>query len=119
MALAACATPPAYDLDGTRWQLEAMDGVTNPPASQLTFTDNEISGSGICNVYDGDYRLIGDRLVVTNIVKSPYFCGALIDGKDTRFFEALQSNPTLSIQDDQLTLASPSGPTLVFRAFQP
>lgn len=73
-----CATAggPPGRLDGTRWQVEAINGQPVPQTPQylVEFNDGRIGGRLGCNQFGGDYRQSGATLAAGPVAATEMAC---------------------------------------------
>ncbi len=65
------------DLSGT-WRLQAYGAVSNPTPAQaeayLTFDQGNVSGKAGCNTFSGQYRVMGNKLLFSNLFTTLIAC---------------------------------------------
>jgi len=118
LLFAACSTPPAVDLNNTRWTLIAINGHAIPAGVTATiqFTDGKVGGSAGCNSYGGQYRLEGNRLVSPSPIASTLMaCEDIRMTLEQTFLTALGSGVRVAKANGQLTLTGDNGTVLTFR----
>lgn len=79
---AGCASappPPAplTDLAGTNWRVVAVNGRPTPPTGDYALRFDRSGGVGGrlgCNAMGGHYRLVGDRLTVSDLASTLMGC---------------------------------------------
>ena len=121
--LSACAAPreapapaapkPVAALEDAVWLLSSIDGVAAAHEARLVLANGRINGQGPCNPIHGRYeRLPGDGFSIYGIVTSERACPGRAE--ENALFDGLLTARTATIADRRLTLASETGPTLVF-----
>jgi putative lipoprotein len=77
-ALGACAMAPhgASSLDGTRWQVTAINGHATPRTTQyrVEIAKGRIGGRFGCNSFGGDYRVRGNVLIAGQVAATEMAC---------------------------------------------
>jgi heat shock protein HslJ len=105
----AADEPAAPQLAGTTWQAETIMGrpVVENSASTITFEpDGRVHGGSGCNRYFGTSEVDGDRLSFGVMGATKMACpGPLLD-QEMRFFEALGSAETWTIDQGMLLIRS-------------
>jgi heat shock protein HslJ len=127
--LAACvpvtgpepAPPPEeLELEGTRWQLETLNGA--PVVSGTTITlqfdaDGRAGGNAGCNSYGGEYTLEGNSIAFDEIVRTLMAC--LNDGimeQEDAYLQALDNAQMVSLGGDRMTISHDGGELNFVRA---
>ena len=77
-ALAGCTSmaTTSVSLDGTRWQVTAIDGRATPRTDvyRMEFKDGQAGGRFGCNHFGGQYSATGETLTVTNTTSTLMGC---------------------------------------------
>jgi heat shock protein HslJ len=87
----------AADLNGTRWTLDELNhGVPASPDIQATisFQDNQISGSGGCNLFTGSFTSGGESplwMTVSDLAATKKSCSEPVSKQESAYFTALQN----------------------------
>jgi heat shock protein HslJ len=110
----------AADLNGTSWTLVELNyGLPAAPDIQATisFQDNQISGSGGCNLFNGSFTSGGESplwMTVRDMAATKKSCSEPVSKQESAYFTALQNvshwgyefgELSLSYVDDQGNLA--------------
>ncbi len=99
--------PPPVQLDGRTFVSTAATGFELVAGTEitLTFEGDRISASGGCNRLASTWSLNGDVLVVGGVVSTRMACepAALMD-QDTWLSSLLESDPTVALDGDALTI---------------
>jgi len=120
LLIAACRpTPsaPPLPLEGTSWELTALDG--QPPLAgttiTATFAEGQIFGSSGCNSYFGSYTLDGESLRVGTVGSTMMACleGGVMD-QEIAYLSILQAVTGVRLTEGRLEMATADGRTLVF-----
>ena len=119
------STPPAA-LTQPTWTLTMLvvDGqeqaLPSSRAATLHFGahDDQISGSGGCDTFDGSYTLFGTRLQISMLRSTLVVCSDPdVSAQDRHYFQALPRVATYRLEGNTLTLSGDSGQVqLTFRA---
>ncbi|MET0284574.1 MAG: META domain-containing protein [Polyangiales bacterium] len=112
--LAGCGAE-SLPLAGRQFLLSSSEGFTPVSGTtvRLGFQDRELNVSAGCNGMFGDYTLRDGVLDVAGLGSTLKGCAADLAAQDQRLAEFITSKPSLSLLDNQLTLAG-GGTTLVF-----
>jgi|HubBroStandDraft_6_1064221.scaffolds.fasta_scaffold76303_1 heat shock protein HslJ len=112
----AAATPQAHDagvLEHTKWKLVEMNGSRPALPDEVAFTLTLEGNSYLlfgCNLVSGRLRIESQRLVFIGPTRSTRkACAGAAETVDVAFSRLLSANPTYRIDQDRLTLVSPSG----------
>lgn len=119
MILTACGASNAidYELSGTRWLLESMQGqaLLAGTAITLKFKDGEMSGSSGCNFYGAKYNLTKDRFALSEIAKTEMGCtepqGIL--EQEEQYVSTLTKSTRLRREGETLLMLDEAGKTLL------
>lgn len=117
--LAACTNSAAVDLANTDWQLTALHGDDLIPGTSITlsFSEDNVSGSGGCNHYEGSFELSDDSLALTDLFWTEMGCmePAGVLEQETDYLLTLNAGGNLQLVDDRLEILNAGGePVLVF-----
>ena len=128
LALAACGSaggntvqpratptsPPVSEerLSGTRWVLVSLgEPEEETPAIKgsnvvLEFKDKgQVSGSGGCNSYGGQYQVEGNRIAFREIVSTLMACAEqAITNQETQYLQALGATSRFNLSDNRLSI---------------
>jgi heat shock protein HslJ len=115
----AIATPP-FELAGSEWTLESLNGAALAPESNitLTFEADSLGGYSGCNSYGGPYTATAaGGFDAGEIAMTAMAClEQPIMDQEAAFSQALLEATTYSVTDDELRLSNANGETtLVFR----
>jgi heat shock protein HslJ len=132
LALAACGTAaPAVELpavEGTAWQLvsylTAENETVEPlPGTEITTVLNrgEISGTGSCNRYLGNYTVAGDKVTVKAVGTTQMWCDpAELMAQEKVFLGDLNRAASYKLAGKQLQLFDEEGAVLLtYTALEP
>jgi heat shock protein HslJ len=99
------------DLQSERW---VLDGEASTPtiasAGSVTidFDEDEVHGTGPCNVYGGPFELDDESISFGPLVSTMMACGDDIDAAETDYLRGLEAVETAEIDDDdRLVLTGP------------
>ncbi|MFL0353170.1 META domain-containing protein [Xanthomarina sp. GH4-25] len=103
------------------WVLETLNGKTITkedfpkefPSMEIHAADNKFMGFAGCNRMNGKIFFEKDLLRFTKIATTKMLCEP--NNKEAEFLKALQSSISYSIENNRLTLSSPSGILTVFK----
>lgn len=123
LLLAACGpsgngAEEPVQLDGTRWELLAMNGEAPIEGTTITagFADGEVSGNSGCNSYFGSYTLEGDAITFGMLGMTEMACmepeGVM--AQESAYLETLRSVTEVRLTGDELEMMDASG-TVVLR----
>jgi putative lipoprotein len=125
----AQAQPPAplaaeaLTLQGTRWRLEAVGEMTNPPdgTAELIFgPDGGLSGSGGCNRIVGSYVARSDgAFLASDLASTMMACPEPAMAIEQSLHGALRVARGWGIEGDRLTLSAEGAPIATFRGTAP
>lgn len=118
LALSACGGDDgdssdvgASDLEGRTFLATTLQGATLVEGSSLTltFADGRVAAAGGCNTSTGSFEVEDGVLTVGELAQTMMACEptALMD-QDTWVGQFLTSDPSITLRDDRLTLASAS-----------
>jgi heat shock protein HslJ len=115
---AACGgddTEPVASLEGTSWSLAEGEGISIPDDAEMTieFAGGNISGSGGCNRFRGQYSENGDALTFGPIAATRRACSEELMAAERAYFDAIENTSTWSASESELTLSSLSGAELL------
>ena len=107
--LTACsAFPAATDpLDGTSWELFAYRKTRPIEDSTITisFEDEQVSGSGGCNSYGGEYQVNGGRIEFGMLMATAMACAdPAMMNQETMFMQFLGDAQRFELTDGQLQI---------------
>ena len=125
VVIAACssggAASPSTDsvpstLAGTSWKAVSVGGrstvVDRPPT--LTFDATNVSGSGGCNQFSGDYTYADGRITFGELPMTLIGCDEPIGSLESEFLEVLGGGVTVTMDDaGQLLIEGPGGQALL------
>jgi heat shock protein HslJ len=109
--------PAASELDGSAWQLAAINGTPLPTDARpltLEFSRLRLGGIDGCNEYGGPYRVDGASIQVGELVGTLMSCSG--EGTNERadgLWEGLKHATSFDLTADHLTITSPTT-TLTF-----
>jgi heat shock protein HslJ len=122
LMLAACGARPETSLAGTSWRLLFLNGEAPIPGTEITaqFDAEQILGTAGCNSYQANYEQNDGRLAVLDFVTTEVFCEepAGVMDQEGQYMALMLGADRFQIQDDQLTLRTSDGETLVFERQQ-
>ena len=116
--LSSCNLPGAAkaDLEGTRWQVETIDGAAPAAGVVITaeFNDGRISGSAGCNSYGAAYSAKDGSLSLEAVASTQMYCveEGVMDA-EAQFLGALGKVKGYSTANDRLELTDESGKVLM------
>lgn len=118
IAIVACGSSEALQLDGTAWQIVLLDG--DAPIAEtsitLSFEEDGIRGNAGCNAYFGSYVLGNDGSIQISDVGSTAM--ACLDpvgvmDQESNYLGLLSAAAKAVLQGNQLTLQDESGRDLM------
>lgn len=120
---AATSTPSeaSAQLAGTSWVLESMGDqqAADDTSATLQFSeDGEVSGSGGCNNYSGEFTTDGETLKVGELAVTLMACEGPVGDQESAFLSALAETQRFAIDEDALTLSDEDGADLLVFAAQ-
>lgn len=106
--------PVGNPLLDTSWQLQRMNGIDVIPGTLVTaiFGDGgNLSGSGGCNTYSGQYSVNGSSITVSNVIFSRNYCPEPegIMEQETAFANVLGSASGFSLENNRLIIRGTQG----------
>ena len=113
-ATKAADEPVAPALAGTTWRAETITGrpVVENSAATITFEpDGRVHGSSGCNRYFGASTIDGERVSFGAMGATRMACPEPLMDQETRFFEALGSAESWTIDDQEMLLLHSAGAT--------
>lgn len=119
---AACVARPEPSLAGTSWTLQSLNGEELIPGTEITaqFGEEQILGNAGCNSYQANYEQNDNQLAVLEFVATEVFCEdpeGVMD-QEGEYMALMLQVDRFEIQDDQLSLSTSDGDTLVFERQQ-
>ncbi|MCU0520762.1 MAG: META domain-containing protein [Anaerolineae bacterium] len=110
---AADSPATSVGLDGTQWNVIAIDGETVNAKGQgtLDFADGQVSGTAFCNSFGGSYNIEGDTLTLGQLVSTLMACEDM--GPETEYFAALAKVASYRMDGANLVLSDDSGADLI------
>jgi heat shock protein HslJ len=112
-ALANCATAeaPAPALEGSRWQVVAIDGQATPRTDvyQIEFMDGRASGRFGCNRFSGEYTAAGSTLSLGPTMSTRMGCPEPASTHESEGLAVLQQEAQLAWAGNQLTISNTNG----------
>ena len=122
LLVAACVGRPESSLAGTNWTLQSLNGEELIPGTEITaqFGEEQILGNAGCNSYQANYELNDSRISVLDFISTEIFCEepeGVMD-QEGEYMALMLGVDQFQIQDDQLTLRTSDGETLVFERQQ-
>lgn len=105
-------------LEGSRWQLSALDGVTQESIEglsqpvNLSFNDGTVAGFAGCNRFSGGYEIQGTQLILGNSASTMMACPEPGMSIEQSFRALFSGTLEVSLAGDQMTLSSPTGGAL-------
>ena len=116
LALAGCAfsIPIRPSLEGSRWQIRAINGDPMPPLPNyyVEFRHGQISGRMGCNLFSGPYRLDAEAIVVGGLSTTEMACDATTTAHEAAGLAALRGRSLRIFWTDlgaRLVLTSATG----------
>jgi heat shock protein HslJ len=110
------------ELEGTRWQLQSMDGNAPPESVVVTaeFNDGRISGSSGCNSYGAAYTAKDGKLSLDAVAMTEMACqdSGVMD-TEQEYLKLLNTAKSYTISTDQLDLLDESGNIVLSFSKQP
>jgi putative lipoprotein len=113
----AASTAASDPLDGTGWQLEAVEDLAIPADAVMTaaFANPSVAGSGGCNRYSGTYAVDGDALTIDVAASTTATCAPAIDAAEQVYLAALEDVEAFGLPDSgRLELTTSRGARLTF-----
>ncbi len=115
--LSACGGIGSDPLNGTSWELYAF-GKTFPIAGRaitISFEDGQVSGSGGCNSFGGEYQVSGDKIEFGMLMSTLMACAdpAMME-QETAFMQFLGDAQRFEALDGQLRIYRSEGEALTF-----
>ncbi len=121
--LAACAGGGTSASPTGGWTLVSYGDTTNPtPAlpdidTSINFNeDGKFGGSVGCNSFGTDYKVAGGQITFGSIVSTMMFCEGISDQETTVLGILTDKTASYQIDDNQLTLTSSDGNSVVILA---
>ena len=113
-ALAGCATakaPGGPTLEGSAWQVTAIDGQATPRTDmyQIEFRDSRMSGRFGCNRFSGTYTATGSTLSLGPTMSTRMGCSEPAGTHEREGLAVLQQEAQLAWTGSQLTISNHSG----------
>ena len=112
-ALASCATAeaPGPMLEGSRWQVIAIDGQVTPRTDlyQLEFKDGRASGRFGCNRFSGVYTVAGSTLSLGPTMATRMGCPEPASTHESEGLAVLQQEAQLTWAGNKLTISNANG----------
>jgi heat shock protein HslJ len=99
-------------LEGTRWSLTSIDGLSPVPGSTITAAfdaSGKVGGSSGCNSYSAPYVAEGDSLTVGQTVGTLMACEEALMQQESTYLAALTATASYAIAGDTLILRDTSG----------
>lgn len=120
---AATSTPSeaSAQLAGTSWVLESMGDqqAADDTSATLQFSeDGEVSGSGGCNNYSGEFTTDGETLKVGELAVTLMACEGPVGDQESAFHNALAQARHFTVDEDTLMLSDEDGRELLVFAAQ-
>ena len=120
--ISACAPNQgvSFTLEGTRWQLNSINGEAVLPNTNISADfgeDGSLGGSSGCNSYSAQYELDGDRITIGPAATTLMACPEPIMEQESAYMSALASVASYALEDDNLVLLDDKGGTLL--VFEP
>ena len=96
----------ADELDGRTFVASSFepDGIVDDSEITIEFADGRLSVNGGCNGQGGDYSITDGVLAVGALVSTMMACEDALMTQDQRLAELLSSSPTITLDDDTLTI---------------
>lgn len=112
--LAGCATaeaPPSTTLEGSSWQVTAIDGQATPRTDiyQVEFKDGHASGRFGCNRFSGSYTSTASTLALGPTMSTRMGCPEPAATHEREGLAVLGQEAQLAWAGNQLTISNASG----------
>ena len=114
-------TAPPAPVDGITWMLAGFEegGASVPLVPGTTITlevdSDRVSGSGGCNVYNGDWQRDGDQVTVGPLGTTLRLCfPAEVNEQERRFLQTLREVTTIEATESDLILSTGQDRRLTF-----
>lgn len=121
--LAACASGETSASITGEWTLVSYGDAANPtPAlpdigTSINFNkDGKFGGNVGCNSFGADYKIDGDQITFGSIVSTMMFCEGISDQESTVLNILTDKTVSFTVNEDQLTLTSADGASIVVLA---
>jgi len=114
--LAACSGA-SNSLNGTSWELASVDGAAALPDAKATavFKDGQVSGTGGCNSYGGKYEVRGDKIQISEVIRTLMACGGEgVMDQEEAFLGGLEKAESFKLSEGKLEILTSDGKTLAF-----
>ena len=124
LILSACTSSGAASTSPVgEWTLVTYGDASNPtPAlpdveTTINFNDDGTFGGSVgCNSFGSDYKVDGDQITFGSIVSTMMFCEGISDQESTVLGILTDKTVSFSMNDDQLTLTSEDGNSVIVLA---
>jgi heat shock protein HslJ len=112
--LAGCAragAPPSPTLDGSNWQVTAIDGQATPRTEmyQIEFKDGRASGRFGCNRFSGTYSSTDSTLSLGPTISTRMGCPEPAGTHEREGLAVLAQEAQLAWSGNQLTISNAAG----------
>lgn len=121
--LFACASSGASGTPKGEWTLVSYGDASDPtPAlpdveTSINFNEDGTFGGNVgCNSFGADYKVDGDQITFGSIVSTMMFCEGISDQESTVLGILTDKTVSFSMNDDQLTLTSEDGNSVIVLA---
>lgn len=124
-AVTAVAVAATASIEGPTWRLVSLSGQEERALAEATrgvtarFSTGQVEGFSGCNSYGGGYTIDADRATLGPLVGTMMACPEPAMALENAFKAAFAGTLRFAITEDRLTLTTPSGVTMVFRAEPP
>ncbi len=101
-SLTGCGGSPERLLQGAEWVVEdiASGGIIDRSRVTLDFyTDGRVAGRGSCNRYNGQYRLSGEGLAISEVASTRMACAPALMTQEQRFLALLDGVQRFDFDD--------------------
>jgi heat shock protein HslJ len=118
LTLSACTGgigSQSADLNGTSWTLTRLNSqpVVEGTAPGLRFAEGQVSGSGSCNGFGGEYTQSGDKLTFGPLMSTLMACMPQeIMEQESAYFAALSATASFHVDGGILSLLGADGNVL-------
>jgi heat shock protein HslJ len=117
--LASCATAeaPGPTLEGSRWQVVAIDGQATPRTDmyQMEFKDGRASGRFGCNRFSGEFTSMGSTLSLGPTMSTRMGCPEPASTHESEGLAVLQQEAQLAWAGNELTISNTNGSIVLER----
>lgn len=114
---------PGPALEGSQWQLVAIDGTPAVDGTLVTLSfnaDGSLNGDSGCNLYRSTYTVEGSALTVDPVLSTRRAClSDELNAQETALLAALEAATSYTLRPGQLFISYGNGQQLEFAAYDP